>query len=82
MTTNCKDVRYRQFGDNVSSWPKADMTARDSDVRFREQSGHPLRVVECLFLTQADVASITRLGVPDRFAKLHQIGSRPSPLRQ
>jgi hypothetical protein len=32
----------------------------------------------------ADVAvnRFTRLGVPDRFAKLHQIGALPSPLRQ
>ena len=30
------------------SWPKADMAVRDSDVRFRGQSGHPLREANVL----------------------------------
>jgi hypothetical protein len=33
---------------DFSFWPKADMTVRDSDVRFWGQSGLPLRPGECL----------------------------------
>jgi len=36
----------------VAHWPKADMTVRDSDVRFRGQSGHPLGLDEYLLMTQ------------------------------
>jgi hypothetical protein len=39
-------------GRNGRNWPKADMAMRDSDVRFRGQSGLPLRPGECLLLTQ------------------------------
>ena len=35
---------------NVAFRPKADMTVRDSDVRFRGQSGHPLGLDECLLM--------------------------------
>jgi hypothetical protein len=38
-------------------WPKADMTVRDSDVRFRGQSGHPLGFDECLLMTKPDLAT-------------------------
>ena len=37
----------------VHTWPKADMTVRDFDVRFRGQSGLPVRLAECLLLTLA-----------------------------
>jgi len=36
---------------NVGLWPLPDMTARDSDVLFRGQSGHPLGLDECLLMT-------------------------------
>jgi hypothetical protein len=32
--------------------PKADLTARDSDVRFWGQSGHSILIAECLLMTQ------------------------------
>ena len=37
----------------VAHWPKADMTVRDSDVRFRGQSGHPLGLADCLLMTRS-----------------------------
>jgi hypothetical protein len=36
---------------DVAFWPKADMTARDFDVRFRRVSGHRVILAECLLLT-------------------------------
>jgi len=37
----------------VHTWPKADMTVHDSDVRFRGQSGHLLGLADCLLMTLA-----------------------------
>ena len=44
QAANCCDAR-------VSCWPKADMTLRGSDVRFRGLSGHPVMLAGCLLLT-------------------------------
>ena len=40
---------------NVGLWPLPDMTARDSDVLFRGQSGHPLGLDECLLMTRSGI---------------------------
>jgi len=45
-----------------SKWPKADMTVRDPDVRFRGQSGHPLGLDECLLLTLCGLSEYARIG--------------------
>jgi len=38
---------------NDRFWPKADHEVHDSDVRFRGETGHPVRLAECLEMTQS-----------------------------
>jgi hypothetical protein len=60
-----------QKSQNVSCWPKADMTARDPDVRFRGQTGRALGQPRLPLLTQSGHAApfwlimkqATRLGL-------------------
>jgi hypothetical protein len=48
-----KDRSSPDLATNVGFWPIADMTVRNSDVRFRAQSGHPVRLAGCLQMTQS-----------------------------
>ena len=58
------------------------------DVRLESAFGGitevGLRGRKVAFGPKADVAvnRFTRLGAPDRFVKLHQIGALPSPVKQ
>jgi hypothetical protein len=56
-----------------------------ANVRSQGQSGnHMLALSFSDYDPKADVAlnRFTRLGAPDRFVKLHQIGALPSPVKQ
>jgi hypothetical protein len=73
---NDNRLSYRRYGASQRrSCPKISICEIFGVVRFSTFSTVSTH-------SRLAVNRFTRLGVPDRFAKLHQIGALPSPLRQ